>query len=159
MSPQTPHRLPTCRRPRPAAGVPFALAATLLPAAEAVATEAVSVPGVSFATMLQTFAGLALILALFLGAAWFARRLNGGQAFVGGNGPLCVLCTLQVGPRERILLIEVAETWLVVGVIPGQIRTLHTLPKGELPAAGIPGEGQFAHWLRQLRENQNRIKD
>jgi flagellar protein FliO/FliZ len=38
----------------------------------------------------------------------------------------------MIGNRERIVLVEVADTWIVVGLVPGQIRTLHTLPKGEL---------------------------
>ncbi|MEF8758189.1 MAG: flagellar biosynthetic protein FliO [Candidatus Accumulibacter sp. UW25] len=30
------------------------------------------------------------------------------------------------------MLLEVDDSWIVVGLVPGQIRTLHTLPKGEL---------------------------
>lgn len=100
--------------------------------------------------MLQTFAGLALILALFLGTAWLTRRLGGGGP-VGGNGPMRIVGALPLGPRERILLVELGDTWLVVGVTPGQMRTLHVLPKGELPPTAGGGEKQFAHWLGQFR--------
>jgi flagellar protein FliO/FliZ len=34
------------------------------------------------------------------------------------------------------VLVEVGDTWIVVGLVPGQIRTLHTLPKGELKRRG-----------------------
>ncbi|HEX5804556.1 MAG TPA: flagellar biosynthetic protein FliO [Azospira sp.] len=110
-------------------------------------------------TLLQTFAGLALILGLFVAAAWLARRLNGGRTLLGGGGPMRVVGALALGPRERIVLVEVAETWLVIGLAPGQMRTLHTLPKGELPPAATAGDHQFAHWLRQFRDASRTGKD
>lgn len=127
---------------------------------EAGAAETVTAaPGVPIATMLQTFAGLALILGLFVAAAWLVRRLNGGRTLLGGSGPMRVVGTLALGPRERILLVEVADTWLVIGLAPGQMRTLHTLPKGELPPLATTGDRPFAHWLRQFRETSRTGKD
>ena len=58
---------------------------------------------------------------------------------------------LMISPRERIVLIEVEDTWIVVGIVPGQIKTLHTLPKGELPPP-VAGDGTFAQWLKQIAE-------
>jgi flagellar protein FliO/FliZ len=60
----------------------------------------------------------------------------------------------MIGSRERIVLVEIGDTWLVVGLVPGQIRTLHTLPKGELQPAG-DGERPFAQWLKQIAERKN----
>lgn len=113
----------------------------------AYATEAAA-PGVSPGTMFQTFAGLIFLLALFIGAAWLARRL-GATGMLNGKGPLKMVGGLSISPRERILLVEIEDTWLVIGIVPGQIRTLHTLPKGSLPAA-IAEEGKFGHWLQQF---------
>ena len=40
------------------------------------------------------------------------------------------------------------------GSLPGQIKTLHTLPKGELPAT--PGVTKpFGQWLKQMSERNN----
>jgi flagellar protein FliO/FliZ len=111
-------------------------------------------PGVSFATMMQTVAGLALILGLFVGAAWLLRKINGGKSFMAHSGPMKILSSLTVGARERIILVEVEDTWLIVGVAPGQIRTLHTLPKGTLPVEPADA-GQFGHWLKQFRDQRN----
>jgi flagellar protein FliO/FliZ len=52
------------------------------------------------------------------------------------------------------VLLEVGETWLVVGIVPGQIKTLHTLPRGDLPA-GKDAENRFGVWLRQVVERKN----
>ena len=59
-----------------------------------------------------------------------------------------------MGPRERIVLIEIEETWLVIGIAPRQMRTLHTLPKGTVPEE-VAAEGQFGHWLKQFRDQRN----
>lgn len=37
---------------------------------------------------------------------------------------------VALGPRERIVLLEIGDEWLVIGIVPGQIRTLHRLAKG-----------------------------
>lgn len=96
---------------------------------------------------------LALIIGLLLGATWLARKVSGGKGF--GHGGMQVIGGIALGPRERIVLVEVGDTWLVIGIVPGQIRTLHQLPKGELPngLAGGP-EASFAHWLKTVAERR-----
>ncbi|MCP5228394.1 MAG: flagellar biosynthetic protein FliO [Candidatus Accumulibacter sp.] len=110
-------------------------------------------PGVSLTTMLQTLFGLAAVIGVLFLAAYLLRRLNGGRGF-GSNGPMRVVGGLMIGTRERIVLVEIGDTWLVVGLVPGQIRTLHTLPKGELATAG-DGEKPFAQWLKQIAERRH----
>lgn len=109
--------------------------------------------GVSASTMLQTLLGLAVIVGVLFVASYVVRKLNGRPGF-GGSGPLRVVGGLMVGPRERIVLVEIDDTWIVVGLVPGQIRTLHTLPKGELNS-GESGERHFAQWLKQITERKN----
>lgn len=69
---------------------------------------------------------LVLILGLFVLAAWLLKRY---MPQVGKAGPVKVLGATMVGPRERVVVVEVEDTWLVLGVGGGQVRTLHTLPK------------------------------
>ena len=96
--------------------------------------------------------GLALIVAILFLGAYLLRKLNGGRSF-GSSGPLRVVGGLMLGARERIVLLEVGESWIVVGIGPGQINTLHTLPKGDVPAS-TSGEKPFAHWLKQISERK-----
>lgn len=128
------------------AGLLTLLAPTLALAQSAPAAA----PGVSGSSVVQAFVGLLIIVGLLLLAAFFMRRIYGGRPF--GQGPMKLLGGIAVGNRERILLVEVQDTWLIIGLAPGQIRTLHTLPKGELPqgATGLPGTQPFAHWLNQV---------
>ena len=69
---------------------------------------------------------LVLILGLFILAAWLIKRYL-PQA--GKAGPVKVVGATMVGPRERVVVVEVEGTWLVLGVGGGQVRTLHTLPR------------------------------
>jgi flagellar protein FliO/FliZ len=129
-----------------------ALLLTLLSAEAWAQAAGAESPGVSGAAMIQMLLGLALIVAILFFGAYFLRKLNGGRSF-GNTGPLRIVGGLMISPRERIILVEVGETWLVVGLVPGQIKTLHTLAKGQLPAE--QGGTPFVHWLRQMTERKN----
>ncbi|MDR0777733.1 MAG: flagellar biosynthetic protein FliO [Azonexus sp.] len=112
-----------------------------------------AVPGISAGTYAQAGLALALIVSLLVGAAWLARKVSGGKGF--GQGGMRVIGGVALGPRERIVLLEVGEEWLVIGIVPGQIRTLHRLAKGELPTAEAAGQRSFAQWLHSIRERGN----
>ncbi len=129
--------------------LPIVIASTL-PGAAAAAEAA---PGVPAGTFLQAMAALGLIVALLVAAAWLARKISGGKGF--GQGGMKVVGGVALGPRERIVLVEVGDTWLVVGIVPGQIRTLHTLPRGIAPDGGdSTADRPFAQWLKQIGEKR-----
>lgn len=69
---------------------------------------------------------LLLILGLFVLAAWLAKRY---LPQVGKPGPVKVIGATAVGAREKVVVVEVENTWLVLGVGGGQVRALHALPK------------------------------
>lgn len=108
--------------------------------------------GLSPGTYIQATLALLLIVGLLFGAAWMARKVSGGKLF--GQGNLRVVSGVALGPRERIVLVEIGETWLVVGIVPGQIRTLHEMPKGATaPEATSPTHpAPFADWLKSIKQ-------
>ncbi len=130
----------------------FLLLMSALSPALAFANTEGAAPGLSSGTFMQAFFGLILIVALIVGLAWFARKLTGGQAF--GQGGLKIVGGVALGPRERLVLVEVGDEWLVVGIVPGQIRTLHRLPKGSLAEMAPAVDKPFAHWLKQVTERR-----
>lgn len=75
--------------------------------------------------LIQTSLGLILILALIAGAAWLVKRF--GNFKVGAQGRMKIVGGLSLGTRERVVLLQVGEQQLVVGVTPGRIQTLHVL--------------------------------
>ena len=111
--------------------------------------------GVSAGTYLQAGLALTFIVGLLAGTAWLARKVSGGKQF--GQGGLKVVGGVALGPRERIVLLEVGQQWLVIGIVPGQIRTLHRLDKDSLPtdAALAPADKPFAQWLHGITERRS----
>ena len=77
--------------------------------------------------MLQITLSLLLVLVVILAIGWLLKRMNVAQQ--GSANLLQVIGSVAIGQRERVILLEVNDTWLLIGVGPGQIRTLHTMEK------------------------------
>jgi flagellar protein FliO/FliZ len=111
--------------------------------------------------LLSTTLALLFVLALMLGLAWFLKRF-GPKGLGGGNSNVKLVGSLSVGARERILVVEVGEQWIVVGASPGRMNALATMPRqdsGE-PAqqTGLPSAlptANFAEWFKQTIEKRN----
>lgn len=97
--------------------------------------------------LLRVIFGLALVIAAILAAAWLARRT--GLAQRGGGRLLRHVASLPLGARQSIVVVEVENTWLVVGVGPNQLTTLHTLPAGQSPEEAPAPAAAFAARLGQ----------
>lgn len=111
-------------------------------------------PSVLHGALSQALALLAA-LALVFGLGWLARRF---QARVpGARGPLRIVGGTAVGTRERVVVLEVGSTWLVVGVAPGRVNPIATLPKIEqdalLPPSAQNAKG-FSAWLSRSIERR-----
>lgn len=106
------------------------------------------------ASVLQMLLGLGAVIAVLLGVMHLLKRL--GPARLAGAGLMRVVGGVAVGSRERVVVVELGDTWLVLGVAPGQVRTLHTLPRLEqADAEGSTGGGvEFHHWLRRTLEKR-----
>ncbi len=109
-----------------------ALAVAAAPGAKAAvpAAHAPSSPGLAGA-----FFALLLVLGLILGLAWMLRRLP-GAGFRPAEG-LRVVASLQLGAKERAVVVEVGGQQLLLGVTAAGISRLHELPQ-PLPPAEPP---------------------
>lgn len=129
--------------------IPLALLA--FSAAAGAAEPASPAPG----SLLQVLFGLTLVLGLLVGVAWFLKRL--GLAKPQNGASIKIVGGLNLGSRERILVVEVADQWIVVGITPGQINTLSTMPRQEniaLPETEAMTKN-FPAWLKQTLEKRN----
>jgi flagellar protein FliO/FliZ len=106
-----------------------------------------------FGSLVQALLGLLVVLALLYGFFWVLRRY--GPAQTGAQGVVKVVGGVMLGPRERLVVVEVQDTWLLLGVAAGHVSTLHTLPKPEgaaaqaMPQGGAPASS-FSERLAEL---------
>ena len=113
-------------------------------------------------SLVQMLFGLALVIALLFGCLWIIRRLSARR---GGAAALQVLGAAAVGPRERVVLVQLGEQVLVLGVAPGSVTKLHEMKGDELPlttlgtsstsGAGSPSMPNFSNWLKHALERRN----
>lgn len=104
---------------------------------------------------LQVILGLLMVALLLAGSLYALKRL----AIPRGPGALLrVISGVSLGPRERIVIVETGETWLVLGIAPGQISKLHELPRQILPpqeTTPSSGRPDFTQIIKQALERRN----
>jgi flagellar protein FliO/FliZ len=106
-------------------------------------------PAISTGSVLtQVSSVLAAIVLLILVCAWLARRLGFAPKTVSSQA-LKMSASVQVGQRERVVIVDTADARLVLGVTAQQITHLHTLP----PAAPEENSPAAPHDFRQLLQS------
>jgi flagellar protein FliO/FliZ len=94
----------------------------------------------------QMVFGLALVIALLFAGLWLLKRLSSPRGEAAGL--IRVVAGAAVGARERVVVIEVGGTWLILGVAPGRVNALAEIPRGSIPQQP-PQAHDFAGWLRR----------
>ena len=85
------------------------------------ARQADAAPG--FGELSQIIGALVVVLALIAALAYGAQRLKLGRP--AGTRHLKVIDTLPLGPRDRLLLVEVGAERVLLGCSSGRIERLH----------------------------------
>ena len=83
--------------------------------------------------LVEVTVNLILVLAAIILLAFIFKRFQGiGQPAAGS---LRVVATLPLGPKERILLVQVGDEQIVIGASDAGLASLHklTTPLAELP--------------------------
>ena len=98
----------------------------------------------SFWTVLSSLLAVVVGLGIVLGLAYVLLRLlrrwqdRVHGAAEEGEKPIRFLRTLPLGQNERVVLIEVRDEVMLVGVTPGGISLLKTWPTGISPPVTQP---------------------
>nr|WP_244220944.1 flagellar biosynthetic protein FliO [Paraburkholderia aromaticivorans] len=98
-----------------------------------------AVPALGVGAVLQTIVGLLVVIGLVFACAWLARRFGLQPANRGGL--VKTIGGASLGGKERVAVVEIGDTWLVLGTAPGNVRLLHTMPAGSA-AVDAPGATQ-----------------
>ena len=119
--------------------------------------------GPAAGSLIQTIFALCLVLALLAALAWFMKRY--GPKAQAGTAHVKLVGALNLGGRERIMVVEVGDQWIVVGASPGRVNALATMPRQigiaaeAAPDATLqphqPSASSFAAWLKQTIDKRN----
>jgi flagellar protein FliO/FliZ len=102
----------------------------------------VSAPDIG-GSLIQVTLGLFVVLMIIAASAWFTRRFGHFQATAGGS--LRIIGGLHVGAKERLVVVQVGEEQLLLGVAPGRISKLHLLAKPiNESSEGVRTDGRIA---------------
>lgn len=74
---------------------------------------------------LESFAAVALVLALVGALAWAARR--GGLGSLKRRGPLAIETAVPLGDRRSLVIVSVEGRRLLIGLTPAQISMVAEL--------------------------------
>ena len=126
------------------------------PAASTPAAPAapVAVPPVSSALsggvggqLLQLVFGLLLVVGLIFVLAWLMRRVQ--RAGPAGNQVIELVGSRALGPRDRLVLVQVGNEQVLLGVSPGSITALHVMNE---PVAVPETQNATPEFARRLIE-------
>lgn len=88
----------------------------------------------STGSMLLNISGaLSLVVITIVIAALLLRRSRWGGALSSGKGLLEIKHSFVLGQRERVVIVEVADRWLLLGVTPSGITLLTEMDKYHAP--------------------------
>ena len=93
--------------------------------------------------LLQLVLGLLLVIGLIFLLAWVVRRIQQNIPVSGSQQAISLLTSQTLGPRDRLLLVQVGKEQILLGLTPGTIVPLHVLqepievskPEGHLGSA------------------------
>ena len=88
--------------------------------------------------LLQVVGSFVVVILLLIGVLVLLRRFNGVSSQM--NGSMRVISSVGVGQRERVVLLQVGEEQILVGVGPGNVRKIHAFdePVVEPAASSTP---------------------
>ncbi|OXR33290.1 flagellar biosynthetic protein FliO [Pseudomonas umsongensis] len=126
------------------------------PVANAAAAPAVN-SGVA-GQLTQLVFGLLLVLGLIFFLAWLLRRVQ--QAGPAGKGQVIELIgSRALGPRDRLMLVQVGNEQILLGLSPGAITALHVLKEPvQVPSGTEKATPEFAQRLMELMGKDQKDK-
>ncbi|MDC9580677.1 flagellar biosynthetic protein FliO [Xenorhabdus sp. PR6a] len=110
-------------------------------------------------TLMQVSSALGGILLLIFFMTWLVRRLGFTPAKSKNHRLLNVKASCSLGSKERVVVVEVEDNWLVLGVTPQQITMLHQMPvppdnlDKETPLKSLPFGQMLKNTLQRKRKN------
>jgi len=95
-----------------------------------------------------------VVIAVILVLGWFYSRSR--FAGTGASDVINIVATRALGPKERLLVVEVAEQQLLIGMTSTAVQTLHVFDKRIHIDKSTPVDSGFAARLRTALKEMGR---
>ncbi|GAB1258078.1 flagellar biosynthetic protein FliO [Aurantivibrio plasticivorans] len=120
---------------------------TMISSYESYADGMTGVSGSNASYIMQVFMGLLAVLALIFALAWLARRISGGTFLQ--NQHMQIVSSLSLGAREKLLLVELGEKQLLLGITAQNINTLHVIDE---PIVDTKTQREVSDFSRKIKD-------
>lgn len=102
----------------------------------------------------QSATGLLVVLVSVIVVTWMIKRF--GRLQSSAKGTLRMIDGMALSTRERIVLVQVGDTQVLLGVAPGRVEAVHVLEKPVVTETAREITGSFATRLREalVKEQQ-----
>lgn len=125
------------------------LASHVCLAAATQASAPAAAPGSLGGQLAQMVFGLLLVVGLIFFLAWLLRRMQ--STVVKGGQVIEIVGSRAIGPRDRLLLVQVGKEQILIGHTPGSIEALHVLAEPvDVPQSARQATPEFAQRLMEL---------
>ncbi|WP_220813395.1 flagellar biosynthetic protein FliO [Pseudomonas paralcaligenes] len=98
--------------------------------------------------LMQLVLGLLLVIGLIFALAWVMRRVQ--QIGPRGSQAIRLVASQALGPRDRLLLVQVGGEQILLGISAGRITPLHVLKEPVQTGESEPATPEFAQRLMEL---------
>ena len=98
--------------------------------------------------LVQVLLGLLFVIAMIFALAWALRRVQ--QIGPRGGQIIKLVASQALGPRERLVLVQVGDEQILLGLTAGRITPLHTLKEPVHVADTQAATPEFAQRLMEL---------
>lgn len=107
---------------------------------------------------MQITLSLLLVVAILIGFSVLFKKF-GLNRINSGAFPVKVIGAMAIGNNQRLMMIEVGDQWLLLGVTSQQITTLTTMPRqATAPAADGIDKTNFSAWMQSALEKYHAKK-
>ncbi|MDH3747783.1 MAG: flagellar biosynthetic protein FliO [Gammaproteobacteria bacterium] len=104
--------------------------------------------------LLSFAASLIVVIGVIVVLGWLYSR---SKLFGGGNNDaINVIASRAVGSKERLMVVEVAGTQLLVGMTASNVNTLHVFDTPVVDSSDVAEVSGFAHRLKSALKEMKR---
>lgn len=99
-----------------------------------------STPGASGGSLVRTFVGLAIVLAVIYGLYWILKQVKSSREAGASGSGLANLATLPLGPNRSVHLVRSGREYVLVGSSEHGVTPIRTYTEDEALGAGLIGQ-------------------